>query len=312
MFLATQTPPDLIGYQFKGTRNWDGQEVSITDPTVPLWMITHTGKPTWAYKRGLLFLDEYGQGEADVKRASAELLLNKRIGPWTLGGENSAGWGVVAASNHMGGRNGVTKGFDFVINRRKQIVITDDLESLLEWMDEHDISPTTKAFASQNPESVFMKAPEDKQGPWMTPRSLVMLDKVLQAKMRRTGGAILPDDANTIESSAGLVGAPAAASYFSFLKLEADMPKYETIVAGPTKAKLPTKPDSQMLTCYHLAHRVSKADIQPVIEYVSRLPKEMAVTFCKAACKRDNHLVGTQAVQKWAQTNASLMAAIAN
>jgi energy-coupling factor transporter ATP-binding protein EcfA2 len=70
MFLATQTPPDLIGYQFKGEREWGGKKVTVTDPSVPLWMITHTGKPTWEYERGILFLDEYGQGEADVKRAS--------------------------------------------------------------------------------------------------------------------------------------------------------------------------------------------------------------------------------------------------
>ena len=48
-----------------------------------------------------------------------------------------------------------------------------------------------------------------------------------------------------------------------------------------------------------------------VIEYVQRMQKEFAVTFAKAACKRDNTLVATPAFQKWAMSNSSLMAAIA-
>src|SRR4051812_12189682 len=43
IFAATQTPPDLIGYQFKGEKifgqNRDGSArvVTVTDPSCPLW-----------------------------------------------------------------------------------------------------------------------------------------------------------------------------------------------------------------------------------------------------------------------------------
>ena len=30
MFLATQQPTDMIGYQFKGEREWDGEIVAVT------------------------------------------------------------------------------------------------------------------------------------------------------------------------------------------------------------------------------------------------------------------------------------------
>jgi hypothetical protein len=128
--LATYTAPDLIGYQYKGERTIGGRKITITDPSVPLWMITQEGKALWEYERGIVFLDEYGQGEGDVKRASAELLLNGRIGPWKL----PSGWVVAAASNHLSSRSGVTKSFDFIINRRAEFHIQDDLKSLLRWM----------------------------------------------------------------------------------------------------------------------------------------------------------------------------------
>jgi hypothetical protein len=114
-----------------------------------------------------------------------------------------------------------------------------------------------------------------------------------------------------METVGGIVGMGAAAQLFAFVKLEREMPKYEKIVADPKGVKVPTKPDALMLVAYSLAHRVVLADIKPVVEYVERMPKEFAVTFINAACKRDNKIVATPAVQKWALENSSLMASIA-
>ena len=307
MFLATQQPTDMIGYQFKGERTWDGETVAVTEPTVPLWMITQTGKPTWAYKRGIIFLDEYGQGEADTKRASAELLLNKQIGPWQLGGANRSGWGVIAASNRAKDRSGVTKGFDFVINRRKRYDVTPSVDAWVDWATQHEVTPLSIAFAVQNPTLVFADEVPEKQGPWCTPRSLVMHDRIMQVKHNRLG--VYPDDAKTIESAMGLIG-PTAAQYFAFVRLEKEMPKFESIVRDPQGAKLPTKPDSQMLVVFNLAHRVDTKSIKPVIEYIERMPKEFAVTFAKAACKRNHALVVDSNMRAWSAANASLMAAL--
>jgi hypothetical protein len=305
-FLATYTPPDLIGYQFKGERTWDGRTHTVTDPSMPLWMITTKGKPTFAYKRGILLLDEYGQGEADVKRASAELLLNKQIGPWSL----EKGWGVIACSNRSSDRSGVTKSFDFVINRRKEIHITDDIAAWTHWAHVHGVMPLTVAFANQNPGIVFTDGVPDKQGPWCTPRSLVMADRELAVKAKRNGGEV-PDNATTIESIGGIIGSAAAAQLFSFVKLEREMPSFDTIIKNPTTVKVPSKADAQMLVCLNLAHRVTELTAAPVVTYVERMPKEFAVTFATAACRRNAQLVKVPAFQAWCRNNASLMAIIA-
>jgi hypothetical protein len=303
LFLATQTPPDLIGYQFKGSVTYDGKEYSISDPTLPTWFLCDDGKPVFAHERGILFLDEFGQGEADVKRASAELLLNGKIGPHRLGD----GWVVVAASNRANDRSGVTKSFDFVINRRMEIPIQDDIESWTEWATINGIKPLTIAFANQNPHIVFADGVPDKQGPWCTPRSLVMCDDMLG---RLVEGDAIPDSPEVIELATGIIGGAAAAQYFAFVRLEREMPKYSTIVNDPMGAKLPEKPDAQMLICFNLAHRITKDDATPVVKYINRMPKEFSVTFAKAACNRDMNLVTTPAFAKWAMENSSLMAAI--
>jgi len=305
LFLATQTPPDLIGFQFKGEVTYDGKQFPITDPTAPTWFITESGLPVFAYKRGVLFLDEFGQGQTDVKAAAAELLLNKRIGKWRL----PDGWIVIAASNRTSDRSGVTKSLDFVINRRKEIHISDDVEGWLDWADTSGVMPLTKAFAAQNPQVVFTDGVPEKQGPWCTPRSLVMADKELRAHAHANGGAI-PTDPLTIEDVSGIIGQAAAAQYFAFVRLESELPKYEKIVADPDGTKIPEKPDAQMLICYNLAHRVTSKDADAIIKYVQRLPKDFSVTFVKTACTREPTLITKPSFMKWVGENASLLAVI--
>ena len=305
LFLATQTPPDLIGYMFKGEVEYDGTRYSVTDPTMPTWFMTTDGKPVFAYRRGILFLDEFGQGQTDVKAAAAELLLNRRLGSWRL----PDGWSVVAASNRTSDRSGVTKSLDFVINRRMEIHITDDLASWERWALENEIHPSVISFAMKNPHIVFTDGVPERQGPWCTPRSLVMAERVLRAQ---AGGDALPVDQSwALELAAGLIGEAAAAQLFAELRLAADMPDYATIVKDPAKAELPAAPDVQMLLAYHLAALVEDKDLKPVIAYAERMGMEMAMLFAKALCRRKPKTVASQAFMDWTMRNPSIVSVMA-
>lgn len=302
LFLATYSPADLMGYLVPDTLS-DGRKVSTF--TTPAWMITPEGKHINDYKRGIVFLDEYGQGEPDVKRASAELLLNNMIGPHKL----HDGIVVVAASNREKDRSGVTKSFDFVINRRVQFDVTDDLASWEEWAFKSGLDPVFITFANQNPHIVFSDGVPEKQGPWCTPRSLVLASRVLE-RMRQPDGR-LPTDTAAIETTGGMIGQGAAAQLFAFIRLGHEMPSYADIIAKPDSVKVPTKPDAQMLVVHNLAHRVTTADVGPVLTYIKRMPQEFAVVFAKSACFRDPMLILEGAFDKWINENSSLMAALA-
>ena len=302
--LATYTPPDLIGYQFKGEKLMGGRMVSVTDPTMPLWMITRDGKAIWEYERGILFLDEFGQAEGDVKRAAADLFLNRRIGPWQL----PHGWVVVAASNLLSSRSGVTKSFDFIINRRAEFHIQDDLQSLLKWMSKNDIGVEFTSFTEAYTEIVFAEGVPDKQGPWTTPRSLVKVARVLD-RMRDDKGFIPTDKTATRIASAWL-GIEHAAQLMTHIKLGTEMPAVEDIIRDPDGTRVPPKPDAQMLVVHRLAHEVTEKTAKPIIQYVERMPKDFAVSFCRAACRRNSKLVYADAFDAWMDRNGSLMAAI--
>lgn len=300
MFLATMTPSDLLGFLHFTERN--GKKVS--EFSEPAWLTTVEGKSVRDYARGILFLDEFGQGEADVKRASAELLLNRQLGPHKL----PDGWSVIAASNRSSDRSGVTKSFDFVINRRVEVHISDDLESWEQWAIKNEIGPEFLTFANQNPHIVFADGVPAQQGPWCTPRSLVMVANLL-GNMRDSSGR-LPVDPTAVELSGGLIGQGAAAQLFATIRLGLEMPPIEQIIADPEGVKVPEKPDARMLVAYNLAARIDKSNAKSIITYVERMPKEFAVTFAKSAIGRDRTLVNAPAFVDWAGRNSSLITSI--
>ena len=134
-FAATMNPIDTMGVPFKGTykyQNYLGEEkeLTVTDPSVPLWMISTEGKPASCYKHFFWFCDEYGQGEADTKRGLSEIFLSGGNGMWRL----PEGSVRVAASN-TGQRYGVTKDFDFAIARRTIIPIEGNVDITLNYLD---------------------------------------------------------------------------------------------------------------------------------------------------------------------------------
>lgn len=293
------TPADSIGYLVP--KHYDDHTESVY--TDPFWWRTPEGKRLEEYDGGIIVVDEADKMDADVKKVIGEAALTGRLGPHTL----PNGWVVWMAGNRAQDRSGSTKELDHLINRRMEIDITDDLQSWKDWAVTNGVMPLTVAFAEQNPHIVFSDGVPDKQGPWCTPRSLVEADAYLQVLGE---GGTPPDDSTTVEEIGGMIGMGAAAQLFAFVRLEREMPKYETIVKDPKKVKVPEKPDAQMLVVYTLAYRITQDDAGAVITYVERMPKEFAVTFATAACKRDHMLVATPAFQKWALENSSLMAAI--
>lgn len=315
-FLATQTPSDMIGFIFKGEKPWgpNGEMVAVTEPTMPTWMQTKDGRPLTAFKRGIVVIEEYGQGEGDVKRASAELFLNGRIGKWAVPNFGAGGWGVVALTNRMGvDRSGVTKDFDFVINRQQIIGLLPDPEGWERWAVEVErLDPFFVSFASQHSHLVFSETVPEVQGPWCTPRSLVKTAKFMVQRGRRMGiykepGDRLPDDPITMTAVAGMIGPGVTGHLFAYLKLLKDLPTFEAVVTNPTGTELPRSADLKMLVVYSFSYKVNVGNISAVLTYIDRLGKEFVMAFIRTACIRDYDLINSEPVSIWAKQNKQLM-----
>jgi hypothetical protein len=319
IFAATQTPPDLIGYQFKGERdfvlaNGETKHVTVTEPSVPLWMISTEGKPAFMYDKFFLLIDEYGQGDGDVKRAVAEIFLNGGTSPWYLPPGS-----IRVACTNQGARYGVSKDFDFCIARRCLLNIEGDPEVWLAYADKPyrhqgkvwQTTPVIKAWAAQNPQTLFESEPKE-QGPWCNPRQLCAVDRYLQVKWDRQGNQnIDPTSTSTI---AGMIGMGAAQSLLGHLQFMLELPSYADVIADPRGCAVPDRADLKMLMAYQLAGYAKVEDLQACIDYIERLKaKDMSVTFISSLLRRDyKGIINNPAMQSWINKNATLISVISS
>lgn len=295
------TPADTVGYLVP--TKTDGRiESQYTDP---FWWRTEEGKRLEEYDGGVIFIDEADKMDVDVKKVVGEMALSGRCGPHRL----PAGWVVWMAGNRAEDRSGSTKELDHLINRRVEINVHDDLVGWEQWAIKNNVHHTIIHFGVNNPNIVFPESVPEKQGPFCTPRSLVSCGEMLVTMGGNTGE--IPTDDDAIEVVSGFIGQANSAQLFASIKLDAELPKIETIIANPTGAKVPSAPDAQMLVAYKLAALAEEATLKPIVTYVERLPADFAVTFAKSLCTRNPMFAAKPAMLDWSKRNSSIMATVA-
>jgi hypothetical protein len=313
-FAATWTPPDVTGYLMPRTVKVtmpDGsiQEQTISEWSAPVWLRADPGQAsTWLndFDVPVLVFEEFDKANPEVKKAAAPVILYGGVGGWYL----KRGAARIILSNHADdGRQGSTKEFDFVINRKILLHATQTVAAWLDWADRNSIHPMFKAFAEQHPVVVFSGDLPEKQGPYCTPRSLMMLESVAKNGLITPDGALThPDDFTEVAN--GAIGAPAARDLVTFLKFKDDIPDWSEIVRSPGKAKVSSNAGAQLMSAHFAAYNVDEQTIEQGVTYVKRLRPEFHITFAKAATRRNFRLVNTKPFAKWTNDQPQLVALI--
>lgn len=325
-FMATQTPIGFTGLPWKGEKDYgDGKKWTITDPAIPQWFMatdlaTGEVRPASMFDSVPLIIEEWGQGSPETKRAGAEVLRARGTPPFYL----PLGSPCLALSN-TDLRDGVTKEFDFTINRVSKIPLTPSIDVWVEDFADHpykwdgktwNVMPVSKAWAKtrgsgMGPGSLFEPAPE-KQGPRCTPRSFTNLDRVIQVETERNEGVIPVREEWFIELCQSLIGMPATQSYVQHLQFRLEIPSLEDVINAPETTSIPTRADLQMLMAYEYAGRVKEEHLAPVINFMQRkeMPQDMAVTFISTLLRRNYSLVNNPVMDVWFAKNARLLSIV--
>lgn len=307
---------DLQGFMVPGR---DKKERRVSEFTMPTWFVCENGGIIEDYDHGTLFIDEFGQGEPEVKRAMAELIHRRRLGSWSL----PKGWHVVMASNRPKDRSGVTKSYDFIINRRIELDMEADLDSWENWAFTRGVHAAFITFAKKNANIVFANEHPEIQGAWCTPRSLVMTGEQLLAmrgsfideKEAEAHGedAVthvgIPTSSEAFEVARGGMGIAAGAQLMATIRLANALPEFEEIVANPKTCRVPVEPDARMMATLELAHKAVDKHMAAIVTYVERLDPEFAAMFAKIAVKHRPAVTTHQAFQQLYLRNASLFTA---
>jgi hypothetical protein len=288
MFSTPPWMPTGMGIYVVVPAHYDGPGATDASAAsnVPTWFAP--GEWTGDVPRyGVVLFDEWGQGEQDVQKTGGEIILNGRLGTRSL----PLGWRVLSASNRMSDRSGVQREMLHIINRRCQLDIEPHAPSWEYWATSQPdyCRPhyMTVSFAEQRPDLVFINEVPEGYKPYCTGRSLVRMDRDIRA-LRSQGEIednLIPTSDLAREFCGGWIGKDVGGAYFAHLKYFEKIPSIKEIIHSPSKARLPSKRDEQLVCAYQIAHHIEEENVDKLFEYTLRLAGEMQLV-CVNAAKR--------------------------
>lgn len=248
------------------------------------------GKTKWAVPdflpqagNGILFLDELNRGSAMVQNACFQLILDRKLGEYTM----PDGWSIVAACNESG--TGITKISDALANRFVHLQAETDVENWCSWAVTADIEPIVIAFIRFRPDLLHQYDPKSHAYP--TPRSWSFVSKITASNPNK-------DVEHGIY--VGTVGEGAAIEYSSFVRLYRELPNIDALLLNPQSADVPMgQPAVLYALASALARKATVNNFSRILIYLDRMPEEFAVSSVKDATARDKSLEKTADFTRW-------------
>ncbi len=269
----------------------------------------HNDKPV------ILMIDEYGKANPAVKNALLRLLLERKIGSYTLHPDS-----IVFATTNLGAE-GV--GDLLPAHARNRLTVIESSkptwDQLIEWGINNGIDPTVlgwcrnndKAFADfrdvEDPdENDYVYHPRSTRAAFVTPRSLEAASDCMQG---RAGF----DDKTLTSLLIGTIGPAAAGDFMAFARLADQLPSIESIKSDPNSALVPTSAGAVMMVVYKVLSTLDRDWVDAWMDYMLRLSKEAQGVFANGVrsekyTKRSMVMTNKKFTQ-WAMDNNYLFTA---
>lgn len=245
---------------------------------------------------GILFLDELNNAPAAVQAPAYQLILNRRLGSYVL----PDGWAIVAAGNRRQDRSIVHAMPAALANRFVHIDMEPDLDDFLTWAANHGgISAETCGYLRWRPSNLAVtELPADVRA-FPSPRTWAFADKIMAAKH--------VDEATKADLIAGTVGPGCAIEYIGFMREAKNLPPIDAILIAPDKVPVPTEPATLYATVARLDHATTTGNIEVLLKYAKRMPKEREVMYMQAVCRRVPDIMETKVVTDYILANKALL-----
>ncbi|HGZ70318.1 MAG TPA: AAA family ATPase, partial [Nitratifractor sp.] len=166
---------------------------------------------------GILFLDEINTAPPSVQAAAYQLVLDRRVGDYTL----PDGWAIVAAGNKESDRGVVYRMPSPLANRFVHLELEVSFEKWKKWAYEQGIEPSIIAFLHYEPSWLFTFNPQEQQKAFATPRSWEYVDKIVKSDLQAS---------TLLETLSGTIGKEAAIAYLAFKKVMQKLPDIDAIL----------------------------------------------------------------------------------
>lgn len=236
---------------------------------------------------GVLFLDELAQAPPLVQAACLQLVLDRRIGEYTL----PEGWSVLAASNRAEDRAGTHRLISPLLNRFVHLDLEVSAEDWQEWAVTHSIQPEVRAFLRFRPALLSHFEPARNPRAFPTPRSWQFVSDVLP----------MTPDAQIHPVVSGCVGEAASAEFLGFLRLYRELPDLESVFSDPEHTPVPQQPAVLYGLIGALIEKCKsdQSRASSFVRYASRLPDEFGLLAMRDLLALDAKFAALPHVQQW-------------
>ena len=202
------------------------------------------------HKHIVVFLDEMNSAAPAVQAAAYQLILNRRVGQYTLP-DNVL---LVAAGNRDADK-GVTYRMPAPLaNRFVHLELRVDFDDWFQWAVHNDIHKDVVGYLTFAKKDLYDFDPRSPSRAFATPRSWAFASELIEDG----------DDETTTDLLSGTVGEGLAVKFMAHRKVASSMPNPTEILAGKVK-ELKTKEISAMYSltvslCYELKEASDKGD----------------------------------------------------
>jgi MoxR-like ATPase len=260
-------------------------------------------------------IDEYGKANPAVKNALLRLMLERKIGSYTLHPDS-----IVFATTNLGAE-GVGDLLPAHARNRMTVVTSrkPTAEEWIEWGINNGVHPTVLGWVRENPqvmqsftdvrdpdENPYIFHPQQQRAAFVTPRSLEAASDWVHSQASF-------DDVTLTSLLMGTIGDRAAMDMMAFVKLANQLPSLTSIQQDPLSAKVPDSASAVCMVVYKLLSTIEHTTVDAYMDYVNRLDKEAQGLFVNGVrapkfSKRDVVMTNKK-FTTWARDNSYMFTA---
>lgn len=258
------------------------------------------------HKYVILFIDELPQAVLATQNALSQLILDRRIGNYTLPDNVRQ----IIAGNRDSDRAGTSKMPTHVANRVMQLTMDFSIEDFLKYCNGTGAAEHLKAFAKFRPQVLENFSPKQKIN--CTPRSIVGASKIIDApSFANPTDSAQESDFQTMrfEMVQGLIGEGPAVEYCGFLKIWEAAPDSEIVRREAETYEVPHKLDMQFAVAQMLLIDTDATNVGRTMTFVERLNTEVTQMFVTDLLQRAPDMATDQTIVTWVSNNLNTLAA---
>ena len=289
--------------------------INTTNPTPFVTYATNEELGAHINSPIILMVDEYGKANPSVKLALLRLMLERKIGSYTLHPDS-----IIFATTNLG-----AEGVGDLLPphaRNRITVVTARKPSNMEWIEwgiNNEIDHTLLGWCKDNPqlflsfedvrdpeENPYIYHPKAQRAAFVTPRSLEAASDWLKQRDKF-------DDQTLTAALMGTIGDRAAMDLMAFVKLADQLPSLQSIKDDPASAKVPDSAAAVCMVVYRTLASLEKDWLDAWMDYMVRLDKEAQGMFANGVrapkYSKQAMVMTNKKFTKWAMDNNYLFAA---